>query len=325
MILILTDPNSDTHSSIVQTELTRRKEESVVFNPGLFPRSSTITVEIKNKKLVPTIIHNDKKIDLTKIKSIWIRRPTKFDLGSILKPEESSWIQNECNQLIRAIWANTNALWVSKPANIRMASLKISQLKMAVELGFRIPKFVITNNVERATKFVESTSKGTIVKVLGEPAIYNKKRVATIYTHLITKKDRKFLGSVQYGPTFLQEFIKKKMDVRVTVIGKKIFAAGIDSANYEKARIDFRRAEIFDLPHRTIDLPKNIKTACIEMVQRFGLQFGAIDLLLTPDGKYVFLEINPNGQWLWIEWTTGLPLTDAICDLLTGKARHNQV
>ena len=57
------------------------------------------------------------------------------------------------------------------------------------------------------------------------------------------------------------------------------------------------------------------------MVERLGLCYGAIDMILTPDGRYVFIEINPNGQYLWIEQETGLPISAAICDLLMGGSR----
>jgi len=106
------------------------------------------------------------------------------------------------------------------------------------------------------------------------------------------------------------------MDVRVTVIGDSVFAAGIESTYLDGARIDFRRAEIFDLPHQYLELPNKVKMGCLDLVRQLGLRFGAIDLLLTSEGEYVFLEINPNGQWLWIEWVIGVPLTRTLCDLL---------
>jgi glutathione synthase/RimK-type ligase-like ATP-grasp enzyme len=67
-------------------------------------------------------------------------------------------------------------------------------------------------------------------------------------------------------------------------------------------------------------LPPDLEQRCVQLVDRLGLCFGAIDLALTPDGRYVFFEVNPNGQYLWIELATGLPISDAICDLLTSGA-----
>lgn len=55
-----------------------------------------------------------------------------------------------------------------------------------------------------------------------------------------------------------------------------------------------------------------------------GLCYGAIDMVVTPDERYVFIEINPNGQYLWVEQATGLPISDAICDLLINGTLINQ-
>jgi pyruvate carboxylase len=152
--------------------------------------------------------------------------------------------------------------------------------------------------------------------VLANPAIRSGERMATLYTHLITEKDQEHLSSVRYGPTLLQELVEKAMDVRVTVIGETLFAVGIQSMLREEARIDFRRAEVYDLPHTIMTLPEDLHLLCVNLVRNFGLRFGAIDLLLAPDGKYFFLEINPNGQWFWLEWVTGIPIAKTMCDFL---------
>jgi glutathione synthase/RimK-type ligase-like ATP-grasp enzyme len=202
--------------------------------------------------------------------------------------------------------------------------LKGLQLRIAAELGFRIPRFVITNEVKKAESFVKSCSEGVIVKTLAKAAILSQKRAATLYTHLLTESDLEHLFAVRFGPTFLQEFIKKSFDIRVTVIGNKLFAVGIESGNVERARVDFRRAEVYDLAHTILDIPQNLQIKCLDLVRALGLSFGAIDLLLTPAGDYVFLEINPNGQWYWLEWVTGIPLSKTMCDLLTGAMDYER-
>ena len=68
-------------------------------------------------------------------------------------------------------------------------------------------------------------------------------------------------------------------------------------------------------------MPDEIKKACVDLTKYYGLEFGAIDLVLTPEGNYVFLEINPNGQWAWIEVLTRLPISDAIANLLANPSQ----
>ena len=146
--------------------------------------------------------------------------------------------------------------------------------------------------------------------------ILTEEQAGMIYTHLVTEEDLDHLDSVRYGPTFFQALVPKSRDIRVTVIGDELFAAGIDSMLVEEARIDFRVAEMMDLPHEPVTLPEPVAAACLAIVKRLGLQFGAIDLLETPDGDYVFLENNPNGQWYWVEMMTGQPMARAMADLL---------
>jgi glutathione synthase/RimK-type ligase-like ATP-grasp enzyme len=124
------------------------------------------------------------------------------------------------------------------------------------------------------------------------------------------------LSAIRLTTNLFQQYIPKAFEVRITVIGSNVFAAEIHSQHSERARIDFRAA-YQDLYYQVHALPKEIEEACRQLVRSFHLQFSAIDMLVTPEGKYYFLESNANGQWGWIERHTGLPLTAALVDLLT--------
>lgn len=258
---------------------------------------------------------------LSEVRSVWYRRPTEptsFGLSS----EEDNWLLQERGHFLRALWRSIDALWVSPPAAIRDASLKLVQLRRARELGFQVPPYVATNNAGVARNFCQAQPGGVVVKVLGSPALLGKDRLGTLYTHLLRPGDLDHIEAVRYGPTFFQRFIRKHRDIRVTVIGEHVFAVAIDASDHDgDAAVDFRRANIFDLPHDPIALPAPLARACTELVRSFGLSFGAIDLVEDMTGDPWFLEINPNGQWLWLEWMTGLPMTDALCELLIGESR----
>ena len=70
-------------------------------------------------------------------------------------------------------------------------------------------------------------------------------------------------------------------------------------------------------------LPEEIADKCRRYLQHMGLNFGCFDFIVTPDGEYVFLECNPNGQWLWVELATGLKIADAIADFLSSQSAKN--
>jgi glutathione synthase/RimK-type ligase-like ATP-grasp enzyme len=322
VILVVTNPREDGHVRPVIDELSRRGHEYRIYDPSSYPYSSAITVETLNGRVRTVLNCEAFELDLGRVNSVWYRRPGDVGLSPELSTEETAWLRTECSHLLRASWEGTPALWVSEPDAIRRASLKITQLRIAMGLGFAVPRFIVTNDVTRAAEFLRSCQNGTVVKVLANPLIVLPDRAATFYTHLISRADEQIIDSVRYGPTFLQEFAAKAMDVRVTVFGDQLFAVGIDSTHLAEARVDFRRVEAYDLPHAVINLPDEVHRRCLELVRSLGLRFGAIDLLLTPDGGYVFLEINPNGQWYWLEWVTGAPMVKSLCDLLATGCTH---
>jgi hypothetical protein len=63
-----------------------------------------------------------------------------------------------------------------------------------------------------------------------------------------------------------------------------------------------------------------VEEKLLRLMQRLGLAFGAVDMRRTPDGRHVFLEINPAGQWLFVEDRTGQPITGALCSLMAAHA-----
>jgi len=121
------------------------------------------------------------------------------------------------------------------------------------------------------------------------------------------------LEGVPLAPGIYQERIFKKSEVRVTFFGNKLFAVEIDVLGVQDVDI---RSHIVHLRHTAICLPVEIESACRKMVAHFGLLYAAIDLVRSVEGVYYFLEINPNGQWAWLEKKTGLPMADALIDLL---------
>lgn len=113
------------------------------------------------------------------------------------------------------------------------------------------------------------------------------------------------------APVIYQPNVPKLFDVRVTIVGEEIFAAAIDSQVEPTARTDWRQTA-HDLKHERHSLPIEVERGCLRLMRELGLVFGALDFVLTPDGRYVFLEINPNGQWLWIEDKLGFPITRQV-------------
>jgi len=118
--------------------------------------------------------------------------------------------------------------------------------------------------------------------------------------------------SIRACPIILQREIRKKYDVRVTVVGETVFAATIDSQSDSATEVDWRKTSQPTLAHAIYHLPPEIAAICVSLTRKLGLRYGAIDLILDCDDQLWFLEINPNGQWGWIETRTGHPIAAAI-------------
>jgi hypothetical protein len=105
------------------------------------------------------------------------------------------------------------------------------------------------------------------------------------------------------------------------VIGRQIFCASIDSQSSEVTRKDWRAGDWrgTDLAQHVFALPEHVEESIHTLMDSFEINFASIDMIVTPDGDFVFLELNPNGQWLWLELDLGLPLVAAMADLLTSE------
>ena len=259
-------------------------------------------------------------IDLNKIKSVYFRRPKLPEIPFNLETGERNFLIKEYNSLFNGIYSILSTkLWINYVYSIIEAENKIYQLILAKKLGFKIPQTLISNHSDSAYKFIKGNSFNCIVKPMRSGFVDDPDNPKVIFTGLIDRNKVKELKRIKYCPSIFQNNIEKEADVRVTVVGEKLFPARIESQEYEESKIDWRRgSNIID--HNHIKLPSKIANQCINLVKQLNLIFGAIDLILDREGNYHFLEINSNGQWAWIERRLNLPISNEIAKLLlSGK------
>ncbi len=137
-----------------------------------------------------------------------------------------------------------------------------------------------------------------------------------VFTSEVLEQHLDALDSAKLSPAIYQALIPKRFDLRVTIVGRKIFAAAIDSQSDLAAQVDWRHTGNPKLPHHRIDLPEPIANQVLLMMDTLQLTFGAVDMIQTMNGEYVFLEVNPSGQWLWLDDMLGLGISDAVADWL---------
>lgn len=244
--------------------------------------------------------------------SVWFRR-TKFPEINDLKQEEKHYILTEYDSLLKNIFATIDAKWLSEPKYVYNAENKVLQLKVAKKIGFNIPQTIITNDKQKIKEFYLNNNQDIIIKPLAHTRISYNNDVAFIFTNSVSKELIDSIDDYDINPCIFQKNIQKDYEIRVTVIDKKVFASSVFSQSNENTKNDWRKEKLdFNLVH----IPKEISDKCVRILQELNIKFGAIDLIKTPNDEYVFLEINPNGQWAWIEMQTGLEMSDEIIKFL---------
>ena len=250
-------------------------------------------------------------IHSNQIKSVWYRRNVAPILPDYIDKYEREFCARESRAFLEGTLASvpTNR-WLSNPAMIWRAERKMYQLAVARNLGFILPSTAVTNDDATVQHFTKS--RETIAKAVSSGYIDSPNGYRAMFTTALTPTDLIELAGLRLAPVTFQEKVQKISDIRVTVIGSDIFAAEIMSQYHESSQTDWRATEDADIEHRPHKLPNELKMQCLALVKRLGLEFGAIDLALTAEGQYRFFEINPNGEWLWLENQLGFPIAEKI-------------
>lgn len=199
--------------------------------------------------------------------------------------------------------------WVNDPATDHVAHRKIKQLKVAQDVGLKLPDTLITNSPDQARRYIDSRGyRNTIYKA------FSALEQAWRETRILKEDELGMIDYVRYAPVIFQEYIEAAVDLRITIVGEDVFPAAIYSqaTSYPTDfRMDMARARM-----EPTTLPDDIEARLHDLMGRLGLRYGAIDMRLQPDGTYVFLEINPAGQWLFVEEATGQPISASLARLL---------
>lgn len=318
MILIASSP-ADTHADHVEGCLAARGARFVRYDPGDFPVASSWTVECLPGGSVAARLRRGAgaaAIDLADVTCVWYRRPGPPTADETMRPWLAG-VEAECGDFVRDLWSTVDARFVpGRPMAVHQAQMKMYQLRVAGALGFALPPTVVTNDPGELLDFYRRHDGRVIHKQAGFSLLLGLPTKAYRFTEMVTGRDLAYAASLRHCPAIFQAYVDKAFELRITVVDRRVFAAEIDSQATHHTRIDWRRYDHYHTTYRPHTLPAAVHRRCLALVARLGLVYGAIDMIVTPAGEYVFLEINPNGQYLWVERRSGLPITDALCDVL---------
>lgn len=317
MIIIVTNRLDQTADFLI-LELQRRQAKYLRFNTEDFPQHVRVVWQMDGTDIDGYFQFPKGKVGFKDIKSIWYRRPVPPVPSDLIEdPAAYEFALAESETALDSVWRTLDCFWVSHPDSLRRAEFKLHQLKEAAQAGFRIWPTLLTNEAESAQAFYRDHDGGVVYKPLRQGRLVRGDEVSLIYTNLIGSSEAERLDAVTYAPSLLQKYVEKQSEIRVTVIGTEVFAVEIFSQDHADSQHDWRRGDTAQLRHAAHPLPEQTKFKCVQLVRTLNLAFGAIDLILTPSGEYVFLEINPNGQWAWIQQLCPeIPLRETLADLL---------
>ncbi len=306
MILIVTFEDNE-H---VEEVLPHLSCEYVLFNTGWYPEAVSLSAAYRDDGEVTTLTLPDGRvIDTERIRGVWYRRERPYKLHEELTDETAvmfAW--SESREALLGLFYSLDCPWMNPPLADEKSQRKMVQLSVAREVGLRIPHTVITNEPATARGFIESFGYGNVIR-----KAFRNIPQAPRSTHVITAEDMDRIDTVRFAPVTFQEYIEADIDLRVTVVGDEVHAAEITSTPEYAADYRMGLGSANVVAH---DLPDKISAQLLELMDRLDLVYGAIDLRRTPEGQYVFLEVNPAGEYRFASNRTGQPVPQAIATVL---------
>jgi glutathione synthase/RimK-type ligase-like ATP-grasp enzyme len=253
-------------------------------------------------------------LDLEEVSAAWLRRPNRLGRSFADKAAQLC-MEREVKDLQYPIFGFIDEeKWLNSPAQLHAANYKLTQLNLAKQIGFTVPHTVVSNDWQ---SLLEALPDQKLVVKMQSGSLYRDNKPMGMPTVLLDRADIQALIKQKASPfpALFQPYIPKKREWRVTVVGDQIFEAAIYTD--EEAKVDWRTHQhTSKVRFRRGTLDSDIRKKCLLLLERLHLRFGAFDFIESPDGTITFLEVNPNGQFMWLEHDLGLPISQAIADEL---------
>lgn len=240
--------------------------------------------------------------------AIYYRKPSLPNLSNY-EAIYHGMMQREMITLLKGLVDSFEGICLSRPSVLSNAENKILQLRIAKKVGFKSPMSLITNSDRYASIFC--TEQESIIKPISIGKIYHGDYASIIQTNIVDMAHS--IEGLGLSPAYFQQFIPKDYELRVTVIDGKFYSVRIDSSQ----KIDWRKKDSNN-KYSLFELSIKMKEQCLDMLKFLGLKYGAFDFIVRND-DYYFLEVNPNGQWYWLEEELSLDISNSIFNYLVGE------
>jgi glutathione synthase/RimK-type ligase-like ATP-grasp enzyme len=318
-MIVITAREDDAHALRVAPMLAgRHGEEVVIFDTSTIPSTTALAGRYGNGNDagdLTFILAGGRRLNLKDVKAFWWRRPQPLIIDPMLTDvTASNFAYQESISALYGFLECCDATWVNNIQNDTAAEYKPFQLKVAAEHGFRIPDTLITNSPDELMAFYQSHQGAVVYKA------FNQRGLIWRPTRLLRQEDFAVLDNLRFAPVIFQAVVPGTRDIRITAIGERLFATEFDIERLDDVDYRTRMSQIACRPH---SLPPEMEVRIHAFMESLALEYGGIDFRLTPDGEYVFFEINTAGEFLFIEDRTGQPISEAMAaHLAGGRAAH---
>lgn len=300
-VLILSLPD-DFHAVAVQGLLRRRGAEADIIDTAQFPGTLRVSLKVPGR---PAVRVAGRTFD--EYRAIWWRRPRHPGIApNVTDPEERRFAAREAREALWGMIAAAGLPIYNDPEAEQRAVYKPYQLVVAQEIGLDVAETLISNDADEVREF--AARHGHIVY-----KAFSGTDLMMTDTRPLRPEDLGDLWRLRFAPVIFQQYVPLGREYRVMLIGDDAFVTEIVIEN-PKAHYDWRLDQ--DYRVEPASLPPSLIEKLVLLRRRLGLASGAIDLREEPDGRIRFLEINPSGQFLFMDVLAGTKTGERFCDLL---------
>lgn len=322
-VLLITRSDDNASVEMVGRALVARGVQPIRLDTDRYPEGVWLSTAYAGGRWTRTLSTPRETVDLGEVTALWYRR---FFAGGGLPLSLGDTREACVNEARRTMYGTIAALGcfeLDPLVAVRKADHKELQLAKAAEFGLDVPPTLFSNEPRAVKQFWEQVGGRMITKMQSSFAIYREGVENVVYTNAVKVDDLDALDGLRYSPMIFQELVEKVVELRVTVVGRQVFAASIDSQRKAETAVDWRRDGVGLIEDwQPYTLPDPVREGLLELTAEFGLNYAAADFIVTKDGRHVFLEINAGGEWFWLARSPGLPIAEALADTLAGKVER---
>lgn len=316
-VLLLTHSGDFYNVDLVAQALARMGVRPIRFNTDLFPSLIKLSARAGDERAAQLVTEKGDQISTEEVRAVWARKLWAPRMADDLDGRyRSMCISESVAALDGFLDALHDARWVNDLDRERNAENKQRQLRLAARAGLRVPRTLVTNDPVASRQFFAETEGQTVAKLLRPIAVSMNADKPFVYTNRVREEDLAGAEALRHSPMVFQELIPKAYELRVAWVAGETFAGALNATGTSGGHTDWRRAAPEECRWQMAQLPIEVANSLQSLMSELGLVFGAVDLICTPSGEHVFLEVNPSGEWGMLERDLGLPISEAIARAL---------